>query len=272
MKAYGQIENAQLENKASDYTAGVVGRIWWNTVAGQARLDDGTNIRALLRNDGSAIFGSSGTATDNIRFHRGAAGVLQFVSGADVTAEGTLSTSINQISGRLENYLDAGKPAPGNPGRAIWTTDTVTVQVDTGGSWTMLAADTTAGRLNAVYNFIVGSAAQVLSGAATHSTWASAIAAATAGDTIKILEGAWTENVSINKNLWIEGSGYGSNLTGSITFTSAADRSYLSSVQASDNITLNSGANLIRVTTVWLASGKTFIDNGTANYLDGFTE
>lgn len=272
MKLYGQAENAQLENKAADYTAGPVGRIWWNTTSGQAKIDDGTNIRALIRNDQKAIFGNNGTAANNIRLHRGAAGVLQFVAGDDVTAEGTLATALNQISSKFENYTDATKPAFGNPGRVIWVTDLVSLYVDTGSSWAAIGGASTVARVDALYDWVIGSAGQVISGAATHSTWAGAIAAASAGDSIKVLKGAWTENVSVNKALTIEGSGPGSVLTGSVTFTSAADESLLTKIRLTDNITLDSGADMIRVSDVWLASGKTFIDNGTGNYVDGFQE
>lgn len=135
MKLYGQLENAQFENKTSDYSAGVVGRAWFRTDTFKLNVDDGTNIRALLRNDGYAIIGNNGTAANNIRLHRGAAGVLQFVSGADVTAEGSLSTAINQISFRAENYATGSLPAFGNAGRLAWDTTTVTPKVDTGAAW-----------------------------------------------------------------------------------------------------------------------------------------
>ncbi len=231
--------------------------------------DDATNIRALLRNDQKAIFGNSGTAAQNIRFHRGAAGVLQLVSGADATAEGTLSTALNQLSAKIESYTNSGKPAFGNAGRIIWVTDIPELEIDSGTAWISVAVGS---RINSIYDFVIGSTAQVASGVATHDTWAGAIAAASAGDSIKVLEGTWTENVSVDKQLRIEGNGYGSNLTGSITFTSTADRSYLSLVRASDSVTINSGANLIKVESVWLASGKTFVDNGTGNLVEGFTE
>jgi len=135
MKLFGQAENMQLENKSSDYSAGPVGRIWWNTSTGKAMVDDGSNLRALLRNDGKAIIGSNGTANSNIRFHRGAASVLQFVKGGDTTAEGSLSTSIAQISGCIENYTNSGLPSAANAGRLAWVTDKSIVKVDTGAAW-----------------------------------------------------------------------------------------------------------------------------------------
>ncbi len=136
-KIWGQLENAQLENKAGDYTGTVVGRAWWNTLTGKINVADGTNVRSLLRNDANCILGNHGTAANNIRLHRGASGVLQFVTGSDATAEGTLSTTLNQVSMRLESYATGSLPtaAAGNVGRTVWDTTTSTLKVDNGGTW-----------------------------------------------------------------------------------------------------------------------------------------
>lgn len=267
-KIYGPLERAQLEVKTTDYSAAITGTIWWDSSTFQVKTCDGTNVRALLRNDSKAIIGNSGTSSQNIRFHRGAAGVLQLVSGADATSEGSLSTSLNQISAKLENYTDAGKPAAGNAGRLIWITDLTVLKYDTGSTWVAIAPGTT----SAIYDAIVGSSAQVTAGTATHSTWASAIAAVSAGDTIKILEGSWTENVTVSKQLNIIGNGYGSYLDGTLTFNSSSDRSKLEAIRMSGDLTLDSGADLISVSDVWFAANKTFVDNGTGNVLSGFQE
>lgn len=132
MKLYGQLENAQLENKASDYSGGPVGRIWWNTATTKAKLDDGTNIRALLRNDQFCVVGNSATASQNIRLQRGATAVLQFVTGDDATAEGSLSTSLAQTSSRIENYATGSLPAAANAGRLLWDTSLSIPKVDNG--------------------------------------------------------------------------------------------------------------------------------------------
>lgn len=134
-KIYGQLQNAQLEVKTSDYSAGVKGRVWWNDTNGQINSDDGTNVRSLLRNDGKIVIGTNGTANNNIRFHRGASGVLQFVTGGNATAEGTLATTLNQISFRAENYTTGARPAAANAGRLIWNSTTGTVQADSGSTW-----------------------------------------------------------------------------------------------------------------------------------------
>jgi hypothetical protein len=134
-KIYGQLEKAQLENTASDLAAGIVGSAWFNTTDGKMKIADGTLVRAMLRNDGKAVVGNSGTASDNIRLHRGAVGVLQFVSGADVTAEGTLSTALNQLSFKAENYTTGALPTFGNAGRIAFNTTTSFLNFDTGAAW-----------------------------------------------------------------------------------------------------------------------------------------
>lgn len=138
MRVNDYLELAAFENLSSDPSSGVIGRFIWNTTDNQLKSDDGSNFRNLLRNDAYAVLGNAGTASENIRLHRGAAGVLQFVEGDDSTVEGTLSTNINQISARMENYTDAGKPANGNAGRIIFVTDLNTPLVDDGTAWNPL--------------------------------------------------------------------------------------------------------------------------------------
>ncbi len=135
-KIFGELQEASLENRASDPAPNTTGRIWNNTTEGRIKTDDGTIKRALLRNDQKAVIGNSGTAADNIRFNRAAASVLQLLQGSNVTPEGTLAASaLAQLSSRLENYTDAAKPAPGNPGRLIFITDLLEVQFDNGVTW-----------------------------------------------------------------------------------------------------------------------------------------
>lgn len=123
-----------------------------------------------------------------------------------------------------------------------------------------------------LYKAVLGSAAQVTAGVATHSTWAAMIAAVAAGDCVRILPGTWVENVTVNKQLQIEGSGYGSFIDGSLTLTSAADRCTIEGLRVDDDITLNSGSDGNVIKNVFLPSGKTFVDNGTGNLLEGMQE
>jgi hypothetical protein len=131
-KIFGNLERASLEVLSSAPTVGVTGRVYWDSTLLKAQIDNSVAFRAFLVNDGKCILGNSGTAAENIRLHRGAAGVLQLVSGADATAEGSLSTALNQLSARVENYTTGSLPAAANAGRLLWDTSVSFLKVDTG--------------------------------------------------------------------------------------------------------------------------------------------
>lgn len=148
MKFYSQLEEAALENLSSDPSNLYKGRIWYNTTDAVVRFrKDGTLTRAVLLNDSKLVLGNSGTAASNIRLHRGAASVLQFVLGDDATVEGTLSTGLAQISAKMEGYTDAGKPAAGNAGRIVYVTDLQTFLGDNGSSWVPLGGGGSGGSI-----------------------------------------------------------------------------------------------------------------------------
>lgn len=134
-KIYGQLEKAALENLSSAPAAAVIGRTWWNTTSGKQEIDDGTLVRAMLRNDGKAVLGNSGTAGDNIRLHRGGVGILQLVTGADVTAEGSMSTALAIFSAKHESFATGSLPAAGNTGRVVYDTTTTALKVDNGSAF-----------------------------------------------------------------------------------------------------------------------------------------
>lgn len=140
MKLYGQLEDASLEQLATDPAANTQGRIFTNTTEGRTKTDDGVNKRALIRNDQKMILGNDVTAANNVRLHRGSSSLLQVVLGGDVTAEGSPSNVLAKFSSKLEAYSNAGRPAVGNAGRQIWNTDVSEVQVDTGAAWITVAA------------------------------------------------------------------------------------------------------------------------------------
>lgn len=138
MKVYGQLEKAQMENLGADPAAGVTGRLIFNTAEGRAKHDNGTVFRALLANDDKCVIGNNGTAANNVRLHRGAAGVLQFVPGNDVTAEGTLATGLAKLSFVFETYTTGARPAVGAAGRVIFNSSISSLQVDTGAVWSSI--------------------------------------------------------------------------------------------------------------------------------------
>ncbi len=140
-KILGELQDACVENRASDPASSTAGRIWRNTTEERVKTDDGTNKRALLRNDAKAVIGNNGTANNNIRFHRGAAETLQLTQGDDATAEGSMSTSLAKLSAKIESYLTGSLPAVGNIGRPSYSTDDDTIYVDTGAVWTKMISE-----------------------------------------------------------------------------------------------------------------------------------
>lgn len=273
MKVYSQLISAALEVKSSDHSTGVVGLIWWNSTSKQVKVGTTTSsITNFLLNNEACVFGTNGTANNNIRFHRGAAGVLQFVPGGNTTSEGTLATSLNQISARVENYTDAGKPSAGNAGRIVYISDLTSLKFDDGTNWQTLASNSAADKLAQIYDAVVGTAGQVSSGIATHSTLSSAISAVSAGDTIYMLDTTITENISLTKKVYIQGKGNNSVLSGTFTFASGSGKSIVKNIKISDNITINSGVNSVLLSEVYTVSGKLITDNGTANWIFALEE
>lgn len=151
MKVYGQLERAGAEVLSSNPSAGTLGRFWYNSTDNKFFVDKSTNNRPFLLNDDKAIIGNSGTAADNIRLHRGAAGVLQFLQGGDATAEGSMSTSLNQLSFKFESYTDAGKPAFGQAGRVAYITDLAKLYLDTGSAWSAVLTSESAAVKDSVF-------------------------------------------------------------------------------------------------------------------------
>lgn len=135
MNVYGTLKKAQIESSATDLSGLLTGIIFWNTVDGRPKVGNGTICVHMLTNDQKCIFGTNGTANNNVRFNRAANALLQLVVGGDSTAEGSLSTALAQISAKQEGYTNAGKPAAGNGGRLAWITDLLELQVDTGTAW-----------------------------------------------------------------------------------------------------------------------------------------
>lgn len=171
-----------------------------------------------------------------------------------------ISTPANPAAGRLKLYAKS---------------DDLLYIKNSGGTETQLAAAVTSlPKLEALYRFVVGTTAQVAAGSASYSSLTAAISAASAGDRITLLAVTVSENVTVNKPLNIEGFGYGSVVSGSVTFTSAANFSSINAMKLTQDITLNSGTEGI-MGQIFLASGKTIVDNSavtTNNYLIAMQE
>lgn len=138
MKVFGQLESASLEQLSSDPAAAVAGRIYDNTTTVRVMHDNGSNKRALFRNDEKIIVGNDGTAANNVRVHKSVGAVIQDVPGSDTTLDGVAATSLAQRSVRNENQINSGLPANGNAGRNVYVTDQQVQAVDDGSNWRRL--------------------------------------------------------------------------------------------------------------------------------------
>lgn len=121
------------------------------------------------------------------------------------------------------------------------------------------------GKVNVMYDAVVGSAAQVSSGYAQYSVLQSAINAVAAGGKIYILSGTYTENITVNKELNFIGKGRSTVISGTWTMQSGAIYSIVENMKITGNITFNSGASGIFFRNIFTLSSATVTDNGTAN-------
>lgn len=128
--------------------------------------------------------------------------------------------------------------------------------------------------VSAQYNYILGSAAQVASGSATNSTFASIVQAD--GDRILILPGYVTsESWTVTKKLFITGLGNTSQITGSVTFATGSSKAIIKECKVTTGITTNSGVDGVHADEgLWFPTGITFTDNSTqlANFLQAIQE
>jgi hypothetical protein len=115
-------------------------------------------------------------------------------------------------------------------------------------------------RLLALYDAIVGSAADVVSGRATHSTLQSAHDSISAFGKILVLPGATITSATITKVVTIEGKGYSSQL-GALALTSSYCA--IKWVTFQGNISIGGTGNFVRE--CWIGPTFTATDTGTGN-------
>ncbi len=121
------------------------------------------------------------------------------------------------------------------------------------------------GPSSGLYDFVVGPTQ-------TYTTISAAITAATAGQSIFIQTGTYTENVILNKQLNITGSGRGVVINGSLEFATGSDDSLVQMVKVASGITIDAGVSEIQLVSFWNASGQTITDNGTGSFIQGMQE
>jgi hypothetical protein len=125
-------------------------------------------------------------------------------------------------------------------------------------------------RLNAAYEAIVGSTANVASGIATHSSLQSAIDALSSGSRILVLAGTYTENVTLSKNdISIVGKGRTSILNGNLSVSGSGND--IQGLKVGGNLTLT-GSTYCFVK-CWLSSTSTYTAGvGSSNSVNTIQE
>lgn len=122
------------------------------------------------------------------------------------------------------------------------------------------ASFTQSNKLIGLYDAIVGSAAQVTAGAATHSSLQAAHDAVVAGSNILVLNNvSLSGNTTLSKRLMIQGKGPGSVLSGNLTINSGALGSVIKWLKVGGDVTFNSGADKCFMTECYLTG--TFSNN-----------
>ena len=96
---------------------------------------------------------------------------------------------------------------------------------------------------------------------ADFDTLQAAINAASAGDKITLGKGTFTENISINKQVFIEGVGNSTIINGTVNFTTGSTGSLTQYLKFADNVTVDNGIVNLIITNCWLAATKTVTDN-----------
>lgn len=123
-------------------------------------------------------------------------------------------------------------------------------------------------RVLSLYDAIVGSGAQVASGAATHTSLQAAHDYVSSGGTILVLKGSFVGATIINKKVQIIGQGNNSNLAADVTLAAGSSFSVLKYLRFNNNLTINIGSDGSFITDCWIAGGggSVLTDNGSANY------
>lgn len=111
-----------------------------------------------------------------------------------------------------------------------------------------------------VADAIVGSAADVTYGRATHSSIQSAINAVVDGMRILVLAGTYTENITLNKRIKLEGVGYDSYVNGTALFS--ANACTVRDIRIDGNITISGNDNRLEG---FQTQASTVTDSGTDN-------
>lgn len=113
------------------------------------------------------------------------------------------------------------------------------------------------------FSAVVGTPTDLAANVATHTDLQSAINDVNAGEKIKVLPGTFAGAVNVNKRVYIEGSGYDTNINGAVTFSTSF--CYVKEFRFGDSLTLDGASKGNIVAYCWQDPAETFSDTGVAN-------
>lgn len=176
-KIFSQLVNAQAENKASDYSAGTIGRFWINTASSLLKFDDGSAVRTIYHTGNTVAVANGGTnitsyTTGDVLYATGATTLSKLAIGTSGTF---LKSNGSAILWDTAGTTLATTSKTGN--YTATTADNVILCDDTSGSLTitLYAAASNAGRqlmikkTNSSSNTVTidGNASETIDGATT---------------------------------------------------------------------------------------------------------
>lgn len=124
--------------------------------------------------------------------------------------------------------------------------------------------------LTALYDCIVGSAAQFASGIAGYTSIQSAINAAPTNGRILVLRGTYTENVTLGKPVYLDCQSYMTTLSGTLTLNSGGNFSVVRLLRFGGNVTVNASGCFLEK--CYLAPGFGVTNTGQANSIEYIAE
>ena len=92
------------------------------------------------------------------------------------------------------------------------------------------------------------------------------INAAASGAMITLLQGTYTETITIDKEVHVQGKGRSSVIDGTITIGSSGTGASIKSCRITGNTAINASASHVMIVNNWIANGKT-VSGGTNAFL-----
>lgn len=238
-----------------------------------------------IRNDGRIVL-QHGTSDDDYIAGGTSAGVDLKIGSTTNASKGQIELGEDgsevvlgddSSTGTLLRFFEIATPSTpsSNFGNVFLDSSTgeLSIVKDTGGVVSLEGSDVAG---SSVWDAIVGSAAEVTAGRATHSDFDTAVSAIDSGDSVFVLPGTHSCGGALPWTVHIRGAGRGSVLDCAITVAATQSHSWISGIKFTDNVTIATGSGGNVLNPVWYSADKGTINtgdaSGNANYIIQFEE